>query len=511
MAVQLQRASVMAVVEETTVGTPVAPSAGTEFIPLRVGFSMEPALEELESDELLNSIGATKSAAGKESPTGSHPIYLKNSQVEGQAPEFGVLLKSAFGQETLNATEYSVTTGSVAGTSAIRGSLEMATNEEDNFVLGQGLLIKDGTNGYSIRNVQNVDSVGNQLDLNFNLAAAPASGVALGKAVLYSPVSTGHPSYTAWMYNANGGAIQAIAGARTSSMAIDLTAGQFSTLDFSYGGTEYFFNPVVISAANNKIDITDDIGTIAATLTNGVYKSIVELMTEIATQMTAASVGSGNDTYTATYDNATGKTTLTSNGTTFSLLWSSGANTATSIGTTLGFLVAADDTGATTYTSDNAVSLATALTPSYDNSDNVVVKSADLMIGSFGDSTCRQASNITFSIETPQTDVDDICAASGLAEKAILSRVATMTATLILPQYETGLFDKYINNTTVSVMANVGAKSAGNWVAGKCVNIYFQNASITAHTVIGDDFAQIELTCKGFVNSTSKDVYMNFL
>jgi len=86
-----------------------------------------------------------------------------------------------------------------------------------------------------------------------------------------------------------------------------------------------------------------------------------------------------------------------------------------------------------------------------------------------------------------------------------------MTATLILPKYESDLFDKYINNTTIQVMANVGPKSGGNWVAGKCVNVYFANASITGHTVQGDDYARIELTCKGFVTTSLKDVYLNYI
>ena len=87
----------------------------------------------------------------------------------------------------------------------------------------------------------------------------------------------------------------------------------------------------------------------------------------------------------------------------------------------------------------------------------------------------------------------------------------TMTATLILATNEAHLFNKYINNTTTQAMLNIGPKTAGNWVPGKCVNIFLGNAVINGHVVGGDDFITLELTIKGFVSSTKKDGYINYV
>jgi hypothetical protein len=91
-----------------------------------------------------------------------------------------------------------------------------------------------------------------------------------------------------------------------------------------------------------------------------------------------------SEVFTVTYSDSTGKFTITyANAATLSLLWNSGANTAQSIGTKLGFLVAADDTGSLTYTSDNAQTLTASYVPSYDAVDPLIFKSAELFIGSY--------------------------------------------------------------------------------------------------------------------------------
>jgi hypothetical protein len=473
------------------------------------------AVEELANDELLNDIGPSKSLIGKELPEGAHPIYLKASETAGSAPEYGVMVESCMGAKTVNATEYSTNGTSSAGSSSTRASLEMGSNEEDNFEIGQAVLVKDGSNGYAIRNVYSVDSPGNQLDLNFNLDNAPNSGTALGKAVTYKPTATGHPYFSAWMYRANGGGIEAIRTCRTTAMNFNITAGQQIEADFSYAGSEFYFNPIEITSSNKYIDITDDGGTIEVVLDEKVYKSPIALATAIATKATAASVGSGDDTFSCVYKSIgtnKGKFVLESDGSTFSLLWNSGTNSVNSTGATLGFSVAADDTGSTSYTSDNEITYSASYFPSYDDATNLVAKSNEVMIGGFDDNICRKAQSVSISVATPVTDVESICASSGVSEKLILSREVTMTTTLIFQKHEAELFDRLLNGTSTSIMVNVGSKdSAGNWEAGKCVNFYLANATITGHVIGGDDFITVELSAKGYVDSTRKDLYINFL
>lgn len=503
---ELVRSSVFGIRQESASGTLIKPNAATQFIPLRSGFNIEANIEEITSDELVNDIGASKSLSGKESPAGSHNAYLKHSEVEGQAPEFGLLIESALGSKTVNGTEYTVTTGSVAGDADTRASLEMASDNEDNFEVGQAVLIKDGSNGYSIRNVYNVDSAGDQLDLNFNLASAPASGVGLGKAVFYKPASSGHPSFSSWLHIANGGATQAVAGCRTSSMEIVANAGEQAEINFSYEGAKFYFNPIVIGSGNKYIDF-DDGAEQNATVAEKTYKNPIELAQAIEAAMDAEST----DTITCSYSSITGKYTIASDGASFSLLWNTGTNTANTIGTDLGFLVAADDTAALTYSSDAAIDLSAEYTPTYDDATNLVVKNAELMLGGFADNFCREVSSLSFSISTPTEEVPSICSESGVKEKLIVSREATATATLVLPKYEAELFKKFVNNESVPVMLNFGTKSGSNWVPGKCVNIYMANASVTSFTVSGESYATLDLGFKGYITTERKDIYINFI
>lgn len=502
---ELQRASVFAIVEETTVGTLKAPSSGSDFVPLRAGFSQTSSLEELASDELVNDIGATKSLTGLEIAEGSHPAYLKHSEVEGQEPEIGLLYESAFGAKTVNATEYDVVSGSTAGTSSAAATLVVDTGEGVNFEIGQAVLIKDATNGYSIRNVYGIST--DTLTLNFNLSAAPASGTNLGKAILYKPAASGHPSFSAWAYGGNGGYIQAVAGCKTSEINYTLTAGQQAEVEFSYVGVETFKNPVVITATTKYIDFVDTGGTKVAILTEGSYKSPIAFAEHVASVMDAASV----DTITCVYNSLTGKY-LTTGGATFSLLWNSGTNTANSAATKLGDTTAADRTGATNYTSTNAINLAAPYTPAYDNAQNIVVKNAEFMVGSFSDNICRAASEVRINIGIEQEDVTSICAVTGKLETLPTAREVTIEADLILRRYETHLFDKFINNKDVAAMVNAGQNtSAGNWIAGTCFNFYLPQATLTQHENSGDTVVLVTVTAKGYISGTKKDCYQNFV
>lgn len=503
---ELQRASVFAIVEETTTGTLKAPASGADFVPLRAGFSQTSAVEELESDELLDDIGASKGLVGLETPEGTHPAYLKHSEVEGQAPEVGLLYESAMGDKSIASTQYNTVAGSTAGTSAVRAVVNVDAGEGATFEVGEALLIKDGTNGYSIRNIYSIAT--DALSLGFNLTSAPGTGIDLGKAVLYKPAATGHPSFSAWLYGGNGGYVQAVAGCRTSEISATFPAGQQAEVEFSYQGVESFKNPVEITATTKYIDFVDDGGTKVAILDEGIYKSPVAFAAHVQAKMAAASV----DVITCAYVSTTGKYTTASDGTTFSLLWNTGVNTANSAATKLGDTTAADRTGATSYVSGSAQSLVAPFTAVYDGATNIVVKNAELMVGTFSDNICRDASEVTLTVSAEQEIVECICAESGVLERLIVARAVQLEATLILQRYEAHLFDSFINNTGVSVMMNAGQKdSSGNWVAGKCFNAYMPQATLTQHETGGDTIVELTITAKGYISGTKKDLYINFI
>jgi len=108
-----------------------------------------------------------------------------------------------------------------------------------------------------------------------------------------------------------------------------------------------------VTDSNKYIDfeeIANGGGEITAELALGIY-SAAELAIEIGAKMTAT--GAHGYTYTCSYNAATDRFTITFDGAGwFNLFWQSGTHAANSIADLTGFDNSADDTGLTTYTSD---------------------------------------------------------------------------------------------------------------------------------------------------------------
>lgn len=496
------RSSVLAIKAETTEGTPVKPTAGTDAVALQPDFAMEAAFDILSNDELKSSIGKAKPILGSENPTASFSHYLRSSGVEGQAPNYGLLFKAMLGDQSTASTQYNTVSSST--TSIVK----VDTGEGATFERGEFLLIKDGTNGYSIRPIHSIS--GDNLTLGFNLATAPGTGIDLGKCVLYKPANLSHPTLSIWHYLGNDGAIQLMSGARVTGIDIDLTAGQLANASYSLEGIEYYFNPIVITASNKYIDWTEDAGTKAASVEEKTYKDPHELAEALQTAMQAQS----SDTITVTYSNSTGKYTITlAGGATLSILWQSGTNNASSIGTTIGFLVAANDTGALTYTSDGAVDFGFPYTAEFDDADPVAVKNQEVLLGDNDDATCFGASAVQISLGNSRAVIDDICEVSGRAGSIITERTVEVTITARLQQYDVDKFYRFRTGQNTRFAYHGGEKSAGNWVAGKCFGLYIPDATITAFTVEDQDgLAILNMTVAAYVDSSGNgEIYFGTL
>lgn len=491
--VGLQRASVFALKKETTAGDYLPPSSGAEFVPLRPGNSLNFQAEALESDELLNDIGAAKAFTGKESVEGSHSAYLRHSGVEGQEPEVGVLYESVMGDKEIKVSETTLTTGST--TTVLKPVVALTK--------GSAVLIKDSTNGYSIRNVKEFS--GSDATLNFALAAAPASGIGTGKPITYLPVAQGHPTFSTTKYLGSGHAIEASSGNTVTELSLTADANGFGEVEFSYQGTKYFFNPITITTGN-FIDFETDSGVKAASVPAGIYKTPIELADALSTAMDNAA----SESVSVKYNNSTGKFEISSTSTLFELLFLTGANTANTIALSIGFDVL-DYTGSQSYVSDDAQDYSNPLTPAYDAADAIIIKGAELFIGNQSDNACICAQSVSLTVSKEVEDVDCICEETGVKEKIATGRTVEMTVTAVLNKFDAALLDALLKNKTISAMLNAGPKSGGNWVPGKCFNAYLENCTVSSYTTTGDSFIQAEITLRGFVTSSSKDLYINFV
>jgi hypothetical protein len=504
MALQ-NRKSVMAIKKEVVESVPVSPTSGSnDYIPLQEGFSMEPSFDTLENAELTGSIGIAKPVLGLENPSASVSHYVKHSGVEGSEPNFGLLFEALLGAKDVNATEYDTIGGSIGGSSTVQGKVVVDTGEGANFQIGQGLLIKS-SGGYKIRNVESISS--DDLKLSFNIDHNPTSGTNLGKAVMYLPANENHPTFSTWLYRANGGAVEMMAGSRVISATINANAGEFVNADFSFEGVEYYFNPIEITASSKFIDF-DDGSVQVANVAEGFYKDPHDLAAALQIAMDSVS----SDNITVSYSDSTGKFTIASDGASLELLWDSGANAANTIGEKIGFSIAADDTGVLTYTSDSAVILAAPQIPTYDPTSPLVAKANEVLLGDFNDYGCIGASSVTINASNTKADLLDLCAVSGKEGSLIAGREFSIDIVARLSQYDADKFKRFRQGLKTPFTYNCGEKLGGNWVAGKCINFYTPSATISSFA-LGDDNGvitlEMSLTC--FVQDGLNEFFVNFL
>jgi hypothetical protein len=345
---------------------------------------------------------------------------------------------------------------------------------------GRMVLIKDGTNGYSLRFVDSRST--DDLTLNFDLASAPASGISLGMPIAYIPVNEGHPTLSLWLYRANVADIEAEAGVLITQMAMSIEVGKLLNMNFTAGGTQFFFNPIEITATTKYIDVVDDSGTYAIALTAKIYRTPQELASAAQAALNAASTMDWTVTYNSIGANA-GKFTFSATGATVTIKWNTGANTANSAAAKFGFSTAADSSAATSYNSTSAQSYVDSLTPDLDSSDPLIVKDNEVLIGDASSyvSMCVQSMNLNVGLDT--TDVKCIKSVTGVESKAVKKRNSSIEVTAVLEKYDADKFDRFINNTTTKFQFSFGPKSGGNWVAGRCGGVYSPQATVSGFRV----------------------------
>lgn len=491
------RASAFALKKEVTEGVPVYPTSGTDFIALQDDYALNASFDTIENAELTGTIGASKSTLGPENPTLSFSHYLRGSGVEGVEADYGDLMEAAFGSKSVASVEHDTVSGSTTSV------VNVDTGEGASYFRGRAILVKDATNGYNIRNVYSVAS--DALTIAHVLPVAPGTGVNLGKAVTYIP-SNSHPSYTGTEYEGNGGLIQMISGLKSAGLEASFDTENFINCNFSFEGVNYYFNPIKITSSNRYIDFNDG-GVKVASIAVDVYRSPGEVCAALQTAMNAVSTG-----ITVSYSSTTGKFTIAKASGTLSLLWSTGANASNSIGSTLGYLVASDDTSSLSYVSDNAMVLSAPYTPSYDQVNALVAKNAEIYLGNATDIACFGARSFTWSLQNTLVNIPDICEESGRSGKQATQRTVTFEIAATAKQYDVTKFEQFKDAETLRFVFNAGEKMGGNWVPGKCINIFSPTCVISNFAVDKeDDLTIVNMTVTCFVENGLGEIYFNTL
>lgn len=495
------RKSVLAIKKEITEGTLVLPAAGTDFTALQEGFSMAPSFEELVSAELVGSIGQSRSVLGFENPEASFSHYLKGSGVEGQKPDYHYLIEAAFGQVATQATER------VAQAASTVSVVKVAAGQGAEYERGKAVLVKKSS-GYEVRNVLSV--TGDDLNIAQNLASsAGLVGASLGKPILFKPADDDHPTLSITLYRGNGHNVEAESGIRVTEMSATFEAGEQINAEFSMAGLKYFFNPIEITASTGTLDWTDDSGTYSFVATAKAFRDPHELAKHLEDGMNTTST----EDFTVVYNDSNGKFVFaTATSAVLTILWNTGAGTAQSIAPKVGFTTVADSSASLTYTSANALSLNAPYTPDYDESQPLVAKANEVMLGDADDITCFGAQSVSFSLSNSKSDIPDICEDTGRSGSIISAREVTIDIKSELIKFDVDKFKRFREAGSIMFTYNAGEKSGGNWVPGKIVNLFIPTATISSYEITDTDgMITLEMSLRAYVSDGLGEVYINIL
>ena len=213
--------------EEVTEGTYVAPAAGSDAIlPLTDGLEMSPAVENIERNNLDNSIGKSAPRKGQKSVSASISVEAKAHGTAGTAPEYGLLVESALGAERSNTAETS-TTGHTA---------TVINFTSHGFNIGDIVLVKE-SGAYHVSPITAI--TGTSITLLVAASGAFSDSVVVEAVQTYYTANSGHPRLSVTKYVENAIEERGI-GMAVSSMALaNFATGQIPQLDFSLEGLNH--------------------------------------------------------------------------------------------------------------------------------------------------------------------------------------------------------------------------------------------------------------------------------
>ena len=491
------KAGKVAIVIEDVQGEPKAIASSTDFTAIQDDISLSPNFESADNAEQKNNIMAGKSIILGEAPQGSMSHYFRSSGVVGQAPDFGALLSCAMNNPTIVSVETTVDTGATVSSVPLVDATE--------YEKGMLLYVKSST-GIEVRPI--ASKVGNVVYPAFDFENVPTLGAGVGRSVTYVPANDALPTFSIYYILPN--VTELMAGCRTTGVDITFPAKDLINASFSFEGTKFLYNPLVVDATNQSLDFDVALTEYSIQLPNKYYTTPIELADAIESLMNNA--GSGV-LFQVTYseEGERGRFKIVGDGN-FDLLWATGTNTATSIGGLIGFDTASDDTGASSYLADNQVTLDYGFTPSYDAEAPNPGKGNLTLLGSPDKNICIDADEVTFSLANTKTDLNSLCAENGVAASIISDRSVEVQITAYLEPFEADKYQSLQNNDTVSFFHACGKKSGGQFVEGSVAYCYLSHAVINNLELSQDSgVSKVTYTISAFApDDSSQSAFIGF-
>lgn len=237
MSIAVKKNTSVGVEIEVTEGVYVAPSSATKFVQTLVdGFDISPKKNVLERNIFTASIGKTSPRVGQSQVSGTIPCEARANSVEGAAPEYNALMKSAMG--TSHAIASSTTTKASGNTGT-----ELCIDDSDisKFQVGDIVMVKEA-GAYHVSPILTVDSTSGAAKITL-LVAKPlgsfSNSVVISKSITYNVADTGHPSLSISKY-IEGAVLEKAVGCKVTSMSLDkFSTGQLPSFHFGFEGLDY--------------------------------------------------------------------------------------------------------------------------------------------------------------------------------------------------------------------------------------------------------------------------------
>jgi len=228
----------IALKEETTEGTYIAPASGADFVQaLKDGESLEITREKVERNVFNGSVGQATARHGEVGVNGAIPIELKANGTEGAEPEASVAFESAFGAKRSAVTK---TASDADGGTHSDTVICFEDADASNFAVGDVVMTKR-SGAYHVSPITAVSNAAGDVNITLLIAdpaGAYVDGIEVSAVSTYYPADSGHPSYSVSKYLEDAVAVKAW-GCKTTSLSIEgVTTYGLGSFNIGYEGAD---------------------------------------------------------------------------------------------------------------------------------------------------------------------------------------------------------------------------------------------------------------------------------
>ena len=242
MAIAVKDNTAYAVEIESQEGTYVAPQSASSYIlALEDGAEFSPEKELLERAVFNGSLGKTTPRTGMRQVSGAIPVEMRASSVEGSAPEYDALMRSALGlRRQASATTADNSDTGTAPEAHTVSRIYLADSDAGKYAVGDIVTIKR-SNNYHTSPVSAVsDDAGDvHIDLLVSADVPFSNGDEVAAVTTYVTANSGHPSLSVSKYM-EGARLEQASGCKVTTMELNgFETGQLASFNFGFEGLDW--------------------------------------------------------------------------------------------------------------------------------------------------------------------------------------------------------------------------------------------------------------------------------